>query len=109
LIVAEQFVLLRMQQFRQLSDVGYAGRSCAHRMHDTALVHANVPLHLEVPVLALTGLFISGSPVALAFLVELGAAMMVAYTTVPERRNRSSSRPVSELKITWVSPCYSSR
>jgi hypothetical protein len=31
--------------------------------------------------------FISGSRIALAFLVELGAAMMVASTMVPERSN----------------------
>src|ERR1700688_2405974 len=51
--------------------------------------------------------FISGSRVALAFLVELGAAMMVASTMVPERSNsrRSSSNPAIELKIAWVSPC----
>src|SRR5712691_5292650 len=50
--------------------------------------------------------FISGSRVALAFLVELGAAMMVASTMVPERSNnrRSSSSPVIELKIAWVQP-----
>src|SRR4029077_12507478 len=55
--------------------------------------------------------FISGSRVALAFLVELGAAMMVASTMVPERSNnrRSSSRPVIESKIAWVSPWRSSK
>jgi len=39
---------------------------------------------------------ISGSRVAPAFLVELGAAMMVASTMVPKRSNsrRSSSNPV---------------
>jgi hypothetical protein len=44
-------------------------------------------------------------------LVELGAAMMVASTMVPERSNsrRPSSRPVIELKIASVSPCCSSR
>jgi hypothetical protein len=50
--------------------------------------------------------FISGSRIALAFLVELGAAMMVASTMVPERSNnrRSSSRPVIELKIASGQP-----
>src|SRR5580698_8421348 len=55
--------------------------------------------------------FISGSRLALAFLVELGAAMMVASTMVPERSNsrRSSNSPLIESKIAWVSPCCSSR
>src|SRR5271167_4779245 len=44
--------------------------------------------------------FISGSRVALAFLVELGAAMMVASTMVLERSNsrRSSSKPADRIK-----------
>src|ERR1700682_3131908 len=44
--------------------------------------------------------FISGSRLALAFLVELGAAMMVASTMVPERSNsrRSSNRPSDRIE-----------
>ena len=80
-------------------------------MHDTALVCSDVQLHPEVPVAPLRVCFISGSRIALAFLVELGAAIMVASTMVPERSNsrRSSSNPVIEAKIAWVSPCCSSR
>src|SRR6202045_221400 len=55
--------------------------------------------------------FISGSRLALAFLVELGAAMMVASTMVPERSSsrRSSNRSATASKMAWVSPCCSSR
>jgi hypothetical protein len=90
-LIAEQLPLLPVQQIRQLGDVGYAGSGRSHCMHDTALVRSDVQLHPEVPVAALASLFISGSRVAPAFLVELGAAMMVASTMVPERSNNRRS------------------
>src|SRR5208282_4860375 len=85
-LIAEQLALLPVQQVRQLGDVGYPGIGRSHGVDDPARV-----------------CFISGSRLALAFLVELGAAMMVASTMVPERSNsrRSSSNPVIELKIAW--------
>jgi hypothetical protein len=55
--------------------------------------------------------FISGSRAALAFLVELGAAMMVASTMVRGRgySRRSSKRSRTASRIAWVSRCRSSR
>jgi hypothetical protein len=51
---------------------------------DTAPIRSDVQLHPEAPVAALAGLLhLSGSRAALAFLVELGVAMMVASTMVP--------------------------
>jgi hypothetical protein len=69
-----------VQQIRQLGDVGYAGSGRSHLCSD-------VQLHPEVQVRPLRVCFISGSRAALAFLVELGAAMMGASTMVPERSN----------------------
>src|SRR5258708_22905109 len=93
-LIAEHLTLLPMQQLRHLVDVGDTGIGRPHGMDDTALIRSDVQLHSEVPVAALASLLHLGSRLALAFLVELGAAMMVASTMVPERSNscRSSSR-----------------
>jgi hypothetical protein len=52
-------------------------------MHDTSLIRSDVQLHPETPVAAPAGLPHLGSWLALVFLVELGAATMVASTMVP--------------------------
>jgi hypothetical protein len=63
------------------------------RIDDTAFYPLDVQLHSEVPVAALAGLFHLGVATGPAFLVELGGAMMIASTMVPERNNsRRSSK-----------------
>src|ERR1700693_3026991 len=110
-LIAEDFPLLPVQQVRQLGDVGYAGSGRSDRMDDTAFT---APMCSFIPKCQLRPLrvcFIWGARLALPFLVDLGAAMMVASTMVPERSSsrRSSKRSATASKMAWVSPCCSSR
>jgi hypothetical protein len=75
---------IAVQQRGGLRDVGSVGRGADHRVHQSRLgVHANVGLHAKVLSVSLLGLVHLGIVAWLAFLVELGAAMMVASTMVP--------------------------
>jgi hypothetical protein len=62
-------------------------------MDQTMPVGADVQLHAENQCLPYGVCFISGSRLALAFLVELGAAMMVASTIVPARAATAVAPP----------------
>jgi hypothetical protein len=57
-------------------------------------IHADMGLHAEIPLAPFFDWRISGSRSALLYLVELGAAMSVASTTVPVGSN-SPSRAVN--------------
>ena len=80
-LVAEDFPLLSVQQVGQLRNVGNAGRGRSHRMHDTALVRADRAASSQSTSCSPCGFASSRDRgFALAFLVELGAAMIVAST-----------------------------
>src|SRR6202163_1994910 len=110
-LIAEDFPLLPVQQVRQLV---MSATLAAVALSVWTIPRLSAPMCSFIPKCQLRPLrvcFISGSRLALAFLVELGAAMMVASTMVPERRSsrRSSNRSATASKMAWVSPCCSSR
>ncbi|PWT82435.1 MAG: hypothetical protein C5B58_08260 [Acidobacteria bacterium] len=74
-----QLTKCKCQALCKRSDIDDRGIGRSYGVDDAALV-GDVQLHPELPVAALFGLLHLGSPVALAFLFELGAAMMVAST-----------------------------
>jgi hypothetical protein len=50
-------LLLSMQEFCGLGDIGHVGRSDHHGMHQLAVpIRANVRFHPEIPLVALAGL-----------------------------------------------------
>ena len=99
-----------MQQVGQWLAVVHVGRCYAGAMNQAAgAVHANVRFHAKVPLLAYPVWCISGSRVLSLFLVELGAAMMVASTMVPPHSfkplDNSSSPTLAKMASPslWVS------
>jgi hypothetical protein len=108
-LITEDLAFLPVQQLRQLV-LAFASRALVI----CTMPRWSVPMCSFIPkcqFLPFLVCFISGSRVAVAFLVELGAAMMVASTMVPERSNspRASSQPPTASKIAPVSWCCSSR
>lgn len=83
--VAEDLSFIAVQQVRHRGHVRHVRRRAGHGMHQPrALIHADVRLHPEVPLVAFLGLVgISASRVLPLFFVEGGAAMIVASTMVP--------------------------
>jgi len=86
---------LAVQQISDLLDVRLVRRRRGDRMHQPVDgVHRTVRLHAEVPLVPFLVWCISGSRWPSAFLVELGAAMIVASTMLP----RLSSRPLRDRR-----------
>src|SRR6476646_8671204 len=83
-LVTENLPLLSMQQFVQPGDVALRGWAAHHAMHQPMPVGADMQLHPEVPLLALADLLHLRSRCCAAFLVDGGAAMIVASTMVPD-------------------------
>src|SRR3954467_336979 len=110
--IAEEVFLLAMQQRRCLSNVGFVGGGaldCVHQARGN--IDADMRLHPEVPLIALFVWCISGSRFFCLFLVEGGAAMMVASTIVPCRISRPRSPSIADTSANnaCLSSCCSSQ
>lgn len=87
--IPENRRLIAMQQGMSLSDVADMGcRSDDSVGQSGSRIYTNMCLHAEVPLIAFFGLVHLGSRLPSRFLVEDGAAMIVASTTVPSRSIR---------------------
>ena len=80
------------------------------RVHQPRLgVHADVGIHLEIPLVALLRLVRLGVAFGAGVSVELGAAISVASTTVPALSSRSFARRRSLTRSTSVGRACASR
>src|SRR3954452_11897887 len=96
--IGEDSLLPTVQQGRRLVDVGFVGGGARDRVHHPrGDIHPDMRLHPEVPLVALLVWCISGSRALLLFLVEGGAAMIVASTIVPWRINRPRSSSIAPI------------
>ncbi|KGR50618.1 hypothetical protein NX07_15885, partial [Xanthomonas vasicola] len=79
--VAEHAVFFAMQQRVHHRDIGDIGRCAMDVVHQPGkLIHADVRLHSERPLIALLGLMHLRVTRVIGVLVELGAAISVALT-----------------------------
>src|SRR5207253_9860815 len=110
--IGEDSLLPAVQQGRRLVDVGFVGGGARDRVHhprgDITPICAFIPKCHWLPFLVWC---ISGSRALLLFLVEDGAAMIVASTIVPWRisRPRSSSIADTSANNAWLNSCRSSQ
>src|SRR6516165_6356251 len=102
--------LLPVQQLPQHLRIMHVRRRRRHRMDQLGpAVHADVQLHTKIPLLPLARLVHLQIAALAAFLVELGAVMMVASTMVPPATFRPRdarcwfTRSNSTLPSSWRS------
>jgi hypothetical protein len=90
--ICEYNIFFTVQQSMRLRDVALIGSSARNSVNQVRLnVCPNVSLHTQVPLVALLGLVHLWSRSPELILVELGAAIKVASTTVPALSSKPRS------------------